>query len=140
MATKTKLTDVQKLGLKAAGTRAGLTALLKDAYRQLDERKVEIAKLQQDLEDARATIENQDREYASCQLELKVLDAEIAFWMEDSDYYRGRLLDHARDRARRAAENRQEQARREVYSNWEKDSELHETVREDFAARRESGT
>jgi DNA-binding transcriptional MerR regulator len=171
--------DLQKFAVKAASTRAGLTLLPKDSFRQLDERQKRTAALEAELADAKSRVEISDRaglrcaddlettmkrerelrqriedleaerahsdgELASGELDLKTRDAEIEFWMEDSDYYRGRLLDHARNRAI-AAEKAKRDATRltergKTYDSWADNAELHETVAQDLAARRESRT
>lgn len=107
--TKPKV-DLHKVALKHAHSRLGLTMLLKNAYRQLDESRKRITELMDEVALLKDVIHRANEELASCELDLKTRDGEIEFWMEDSDYYRGRLLDHARERAIRAAEKAEEES------------------------------
>jgi hypothetical protein len=102
--------NLRELALKAARSRADLTVLLKDAYRQLDDNRELMAKgketmrehagvvveLNEKLADLQRQLAAKDKELERDARAFAGIDGEITFLWEEIDRFRDRLLNYIR--------------------------------------------
>jgi hypothetical protein len=102
--------NLRELALKAARSRAGLTVLLKDAYRQLDDNRELMAKGKETMREHAGVVAELNEKLADLQRQLAAKDkelerdarafaginGEVTFLWEEIDRFRDRLLNYIR--------------------------------------------
>jgi hypothetical protein len=102
--------NLRELALKAARSRADLTVLLKDAYRQLDDNRELMAKGKETMREHAGVVVELNEKLADLQRQLAAKDkelerdarafaginGEITFLWEEVDRFRDRLLNYIR--------------------------------------------
>lgn len=129
--TKAPSKNVRELALKAARSRAGLTVLLKDAYRQLDDNRELQAKGTETMRENAAVVVELNEALAKKNKELEGAYRNAAgvagtldFLWSEIDRYRNSLMDHIRWDAMLPEDLREavRKVRMEAYA-WEHDDE-----------------